>query len=532
MATYGAIQIQVTINNKSFTFHKDHAVSLKVKRTMGDSANEFTLELFDETAWQVENVLMGSQLAPIVVRYSAANNLNNSITFAGTCLNYQVSFVGTATLLTIEGILSASSGDSSGWWFERANIEWVGQWDGNESIDGKDKSVWSNYENNEDVCAFLDYPLDKDGKPSETPVVYYNPSRIFKRIIHAYNGDKLGSNGANAIEGWGTGGSGKFSIAECDDSRWIAGLDCRQTNETAAQYITRVLCKSAITWTRGTVNGVSSEAKYEDETAGFRYFVDGKGHHFVKIDYNSKDASKVEITYGSKNSNIISFSIANIGSLIMAGGKNQVDASSTSDLYGDIINQGGSNVYNANVEENKDNEEYINWYFGSQTEKKFKGIKVVSSSPESSLGARKDSVWKDIKNYTFNAELTVVGTYSNMYAPGNFIDIVLKNKNGLIHYATGRYMIIQIDDNVSTSEFTQTMKLIKNTGNTTSSTIYKLNMQQTVNEETNTNTGTTAYTPVYGPAYTREKEFSGRTQTPAYRQVNNTLPNNISMGGR
>ena len=151
MATYGAIQIQVTINNKSFTFHKDHAVSLKVKRTMGDSANEFTLELFDETAWQVENVLMGSQLAPIVVRYSAANNLNNSITFAGTCLNYQVSFVGTATLLTIEGILSASSGDSSGWWFERANIEWVGQWDGNESIDGKDKSVWSNYENNEDV---------------------------------------------------------------------------------------------------------------------------------------------------------------------------------------------------------------------------------------------------------------------------------------------------------------------------------------------------------------------------------------------
>ena len=32
MATYGAIQIQVTINNKSFTFNKDHAVSLKVKR--------------------------------------------------------------------------------------------------------------------------------------------------------------------------------------------------------------------------------------------------------------------------------------------------------------------------------------------------------------------------------------------------------------------------------------------------------------------------------------------------------------------
>ena len=198
---------------------------------------------------------------------------------------------------------------------------------------------------------------------------------------------------------------------------------------------------------------------------------------------------------------------------------------------GDIINQGASNVYKANVEENKDNERYINWYFGSQTEKKFKGIKVVSSSPESSLGARKDSVWKDIKNYTFNAELTVVGTYSNMYAPGNFIDIVLKNKNGLIHYATGRYMIIQIDDNVSTSEFTQTMKLIKNTGNTTSSTIYKLNMQQTVNEETNTNTGTTAYTPVYGPTYTKE-EFSDRTQTPVYRQVNNTLPNNISMGRR
>ena len=378
MASFGAIQIQVTVANKSFTFSKDHVVSLKVKRVMGDAANEFTLEVFDESAWQIENVLMNTQLAPISVRYSAANDLSQSILFAGTCINYQVSFVGTATMLTIEGILSASTGDSSGWWFEKANIEWVGTWDGDESVDGKDKSVWSNYENNEDVCAFLDFPLDENGEQRGTPIVYYNPSRIFKRIIHAYNGDKLGSNGPNAVEGWGYGGGTNFRIAECDESRWIANLDCLQTNETAAQYINRVLCKSAVSWTRdGT-----KEAKYEDETAGFRYFVDGYGHHFKKIDYSSKSAATIEVTYGSRNSNIISFSIANIGSLIMAGGKDKVDAASTSDLYGDVITQGGENIYNAGVEQKEEDKQYINWYFGSQTENKFKGIPVTSSTSD------------------------------------------------------------------------------------------------------------------------------------------------------
>ena len=520
MATFGAIQIQVTVDNKSFTFSKDHVVSLKVKRVMGDTANQFTLEVFDESAWQIENVLMNTELASISVKYSAADNLNNSIVFAGTCINYQVSFVGTATMLTIEGILSASSGDSSGWWFEKANIEWVGDYDlTNESVDGKDKSVYDNWENNEDVCAYIGYRPEDISKSN--PIVYYNPSRIFKRIIHAYDGDKLGSNGPNAVEGWGTGGSGNFNIAECDESRWIASLDCRQTNETAAQYITRVLCKSAISWTR---DGNGGEAKYEDETAGFMYFVDGNGHHFKKIDYSSKNATTIEITYGSRNSNIISFSIANIGSLIMAGGKNKVDASATSDLYGDIITINGENVAGVTVteEQQQQNNQYLNWYFGSQSgDNKFKGVKVISSTSSTNLAARKDRTWEEIKDYTFNAELTVAGTYSNIYRPGNFINIILKDKDGHLHYASGKYMIISIDDNVSTTEFTQTMKLIKNTGNTVSATTYQISMKSEVKEQEGANSYTPSYTksvPSSGTAY-------GQLQQERYNNMQNARNN-------
>lgn len=200
MATQGAVQIDIVINNQTITTQKEHAVSLSVIRVIGDSADEFTLEAFDETAWKLENALMENKLASITIKYSVASDLSKTILFSGSCLGYQISFAGKAVMITIKGILSASEDNSVNYWFDRRAIEWVGGYDIESGIvDGKSKSDWSQYADNEDICAIMDYPLDADGNPSSTPTIYYNPSRIFKRIIHKYNGDRLGSNSSTAI---------------------------------------------------------------------------------------------------------------------------------------------------------------------------------------------------------------------------------------------------------------------------------------------------------------------------------------------
>lgn len=500
MSTQGAVQLQVTVNGHSLSIDKKNLMSLQVKRNIGDAANEFTLEAFDETAWQLEEALMGEDYAPITVSYSSSNSLNQNktIVFTGICFNYEVSFVGRATMITITGTLSATDGVSSGWWFDRNSIEWCaitpekradGWW-----IDGKNEAEYEDFENNEDVCAILDFK-DGNGNPVDNPIVYYNPSRIFKRIIHKYNGDKLGSsvvtsvttettnanknklditesgygitinntsdtcwnyltgtagyspyvaagimgnimqecsmiwnkydelggdgyglcqwsktyfpevygaslskqleyikpwtanqysvagNRANydpnvsyddflamtdvreiakafclvverpadwaanissrqnyaqgyldfysdvisttttqtaiysgPLEGWGTGGTGHFKIAPngVDESRWIANLDTIQMNETAAEYINRVLCKNAVT---------DTGKPYENETAGFKYYVTAQGHHFKALDYNSGvNAPKIVVEYGTQNAEIISFSMADVGAIAMIGG--------------------------------------------------------------------------------------------------------------------------------------------------------------------------------------------------------------------
>ena len=640
MSNHGAVQIQVTVNGHSLTIKKKNLISLQVKRTMGDAANEFTLEAFDETAWQLENSLMGSDYAPISVAYSSAAsiNQNKTIIFAGTCFNYEVTFAGMSTMITITGILAASSdySSSASWWFDRNSIEWCGsvpeQRNGTWYIDGKSEAEYLNYENNEDVCAILDFK-NTLGEEQVTPTAYFNPSRIFKRIIHKYNGDKLGSSSVNQIttttirgmdgslidsnpanwgieinntsdtcwnyltntagyssyvaagimgnmmqessmiwnkydemggdgyglcqwsktfypslygaslskqleyikpwindeynlykgnynsnidlndflamtneqdvaeafckvverpnmqyaeiekrkkyakyylyqysnssnyvtsttsdevEGWGTGGTGKFKLGTVDDSRWIANLETKQTNETASEYITRVLCKNAV---------ADTGKNYQDEVAGFKYYVDAKGHHFKALDYNAGvKAPKITIQYGMQNASIISFSIAKVGAIAMVGGMydkngNMVaDVSSLDSLYGVNIRAGGETVLDADVsdEEIKNQTEYANWYFASVS-----GIKVVSSSSQTGLDATLSSKFSDMSQWPISAELTLWGEYSKGYAPGDYLDIVVMGADGVKHYASGVYMILEMTDNVSSEGYIQSLRLFK-----------------------------------------------------------------------
>lgn len=252
MATQGAIQLQVVINGQSLSINKDHLVSLNVDRVIGDGANTFTLEVFDETAWQVENALMGDNFANITVKYSAADDLTNAIEFSGICTDYQISFVGRSTMITITGIISVSIEAGSKLWFERANVEWVGDlmYDSNGNIigvDGKTIAETQNYENNRDVCAILVYENDANGNQMATPKVYYNPTRIFERIIHTYNGDILGSESTDSTTGVST--------------NRLANLSIENSSSPFSQYgSVSVGNNEKVVWNFFRSNGFSEEA--------------------------------------------------------------------------------------------------------------------------------------------------------------------------------------------------------------------------------------------------------------------------------
>lgn len=666
----GAIQLQITINGQSITVEKQNAVSLSIKRVIGDSANEFTLEAFDETAWQLESVLMADKtgkatktFAPISVTYSAANDLTKSLSFSGTCYNYQTTFVGSATMLSITGVLAASDVQADGWWFDTRSIQWVDtnaeNRDGIWYVDGKSQSEYENYKNNKDVCAILDF-ANSDGTTKEQPTVYINPTRVFERIIHKYNGDKLGSttgssvtynkyagpslvsgstvtdtihnffkkkgfteiaiagimgnmqqensfktnensgglgifqytggrkkacldylnqrgydpwsligqlnfmndvdaerqffsftgsnfpkyykdtgaaygwnesmswkdfknykgsmsNGvpnlyesirtaaqifsqvferpgipmlekrkayavswynhfnaekvtstttAGMVPNWGTGGSGKFKIAEAEESRWVAGVNCVQgKGQTAAQFITNTLCKVAVT---------NKHSDYKDETAGYKYWVDVKGHHFMPIEYKNTK-SKITLTYGMKNSTVISFAINEVGVMAMLGssvdadGNSLVSSSALDNLNGDVITVEGENIkdsgYIADSEKVQKSAENINWYFSN-----VKSIFVDSSATPTGLSRKLASTWSDLEKLSISANLTVWASYSKIYSPGDFIDIVIVGPTGQRHYASGTYMILNITDNISSDGYTQAMDLLKLADTGTSST--------------------------------------------------------------
>jgi hypothetical protein len=268
----------------------------------------------------------------------------------------------------------------------------------------------------------------------------------------------------NQVEGWGTNPNGRndFVIANFDESRWVESVPTKQMNQTAAEYITNVLCKYAMT---------NTHDNYEDETPGFKYYVTAEGHHFESINYNADDSvEKVNIEYGNQNSNVISFSISKIGSIAMLGydkskNNNSISYSSSALDYlsADIFDQNGTYVLGGNSstdETNENTEEYTNWW---AFRNKARPINVVSSSSETELKTQMSSTFNDLVRYSNEAELTVWGDFSNKYTAGGYVDIAVYGQ-GLKHYTSGIYMILRIQDSITSSGYTQTMKLLKNMG--------------------------------------------------------------------
>ena len=581
MGKTAAVQVLVTINGKTVTVenNKKNVVSLKVNRVIGDVANKFTLELFDETAWKLESALYKTGSTPISIQYGATGEWASGkyCTFSGLCTNYNLSFVGAATMLSIEGVIYNTAGiegsNTASYWFKNDTIQWVsteiktpseedlvslyGKTEGesayaqgynsakfrkNCSIDGRgvqstnnsgviihgfeyiDSATGDYYD---DICARIEWipPERNDGVNwYYRPII--NPTNIFKRIIRKYNGE-IGNNNATESQTLGntmakdadvkimgsitsstvdtikkgtkikiieeigtyvrieygdnkkgyvrrstitvkktavgsTSGTGKFQIdpKNVDDTLWIDasgyGGVLGQTACTAADFIVNTLCKIAV--------------KPKSKSAGFHYFLKNGKHCFKAIDYSKVDTAKsVKAGYYVKDSNVISFSVNQVGAMVMAGAETDpetkevlVDVASVDLLTGEIITSEGyfaeGNYISEEKMNTKDKSNSIEW-----NNRKVSSAKVVSSGTKSLLDITWSDVFDKISDFTISASLTLWGEYNNTYIPGNYIDVTVMTPDGHKHYSSGNYFIISADDNVTSDGYTTTLKLLKGT---------------------------------------------------------------------
>lgn len=586
MAHTAAVQILISINGKSITLsnQKKNVVSLKVSRVLGDAANKFILELFDETAWKIESALYKTGQTPISIVYGATADWANGkhITFTGMCTNYNLNFVGQATMLSIEGVIYAAQGvngsSTTNFWFKRETVCWCdttvqepinqdaykeginnymyrrlcsvdgknafGETDTNEKtgVTRKYDEGYQDIENgeyNERTCARIEwlpptYVNDKGETVRVTSTgnweyrVLINPTNIFRRIIRKYNGE-IGwkyehkvmdvDDYDNPIWYEDDGGLGdgynNFHLGEVDESLWVdaTNLNLTQTNTTAADFITNVLCKIAV--------------KPESNTAGFTYYIKDGKHCFKAIDYSSESVDKVVKTgYFTKDSDIISFSLNQSGALVMAGAEQDpetkealVDMAALDAITGQIITTEGyfaeGNYKAESLMDDKDTStgNSPNWYF-----RKVSSAKIVSSSNQNLLDITWGDAFNKISEFPLSASMTIWGEYNNKYVPGNYVDITVMTPDNKKHYSSGKYFILSADDSVTTDGYTTTLKLFKGIDQD----------NHTFNKEKFTAEKLKAGTFAYGGKSPFEDVWGGSGYLPSNITVNISLDNPVT----
>lgn len=472
MSSQGAVQLDISINGKSLSIDKQNLVSLNVNRVVGDSANEFTLEIFDETAYQVEQLLFRQGISSITVMYSAADDLdkNHSMMFTGVILTYNVSLVGRATMLSLEGVLTCgmTANDTVNWWFNKQSICWADP----DTADG--------------VVTIEE--TDSYGNPC----IMVSPTALFERIIYEYNKANPGS----------------FLLASGNDHAKhipVSDLSTTQMNQTAADYITNVICPAAIS---------------DDGMPGFQYYVDGEGHHFKKAAiWNSVNAAKTySMKFGEASSRIISFSLAETGALVMAGdykdsnGNLLTSMSCLDKVYGQSVFQNYQSSSNINsVQEQVGLYTDTNLLLTSM-------IEIKSSSSQEGISANFENKLHELETLPFEATLTIWGEYSADIAPGNYVSLIITDNQGREHYATGSYYIIEVQDQISSSGYIQTLTLFKKSDKFIETEFGK----KVVSEEKESTTGVTSLSPQLADKLQKVNPNESKINT-----TNNSLFNNL-----
>lgn len=266
------------------------------------------------------------------------------------------------------------------------------------------------------------------------------PSEVFKRVINALPSE-IG-----------------ITVGVVDDTLPVYYESWTQNYQTVFEYIEKVLCARAIA---------------TDGSAGFYFAVtDGKAN-FRKRNYMSNSAASVTVQYGKKDSNVISFSTAVKGSVIMAGGNYDDEGNMTldtevfDDLTGDIqkVNLQGIQATQSQGANSTAQDEKIG-YDGYKPKLAVSSDSLLYNTRSASATAKMNAISK----LTAKAELKIWGTTEKAYAPGNYIQVNVMKKTGY-HYSTGKYWILKCEDSVSSGGFIKTLSLIKMGGDILSSTL-------------------------------------------------------------
>ena len=471
----------ISINDKTFDT-KNHLLSLTVERCIGDVANNYTLEVFDETAEDVEMLLMSGYPPEITIRYS--NSPNGTFEeFTGSVFDYTTSWVGLHTMLSITGVLGSGGGmlgrigNQTITWVENATYPTQEQLDaagitgfyhdqvtGQDTNDSEGTIETTDEEGNTIVKNYSNYPYLIINDPimegyneSKTPTYKTNqrirPSDLFKRIIN-----KLNSSYDPNI---------KLDESHVVETALIYQNDWSQMNESILDYFQNVLCPASI-----STDGKSGYKVVDSET-GFR---------FEPVDYNRKSQSSLTLEYGKRNSEVISISINVSGAVAMAGGAYDANGNYTvvtgalDDIFGDqisyqnlegyVVNKfselDSTGKYTPNAGDSNKQPNTNLWSDIGNGESYSPTFWVNSSASKDKLMVSASDKWENIRESVYSGEIKVWGRTGSFYSPGSFIQLNVQGKKGQ-HYLTGQYYITKITDYISSQGFVKTLKVVKNT---------------------------------------------------------------------
>lgn len=215
--------------------------------------------------------------------------------------------------------------------------------------------------------------------------------------------------------------------------------------ESPMEYINNSLIPYAIS----QKTGIGFYACYFTTSVNGRTIINFKS--MVPGDITSKKFSYIEavdkFTYNSARSEILSWSPTAMGSYLLYGG-GFVESNSITRATGDIYTTRSSALVNPNGTSNK------TWL----SKNTFTQLYLASAERDASNNAVQ-AAYSKAASLQYNAQCTMIGDVNRQVGETLEFNIILQNK---IHYSSGKYLVLGVEDSISTSGFTTALDLVKN----------------------------------------------------------------------
>jgi hypothetical protein len=154
-----------------------------------------------------------------------------------------------------------------------------------------------------------------------------------------------------------------------------------------------------------------------------------------------------KFTYNSPLSEVLSWSPTAMGSYLLYGG-GFVESNAITNATGDIYTTRSSALVNPNGTSNK------TWL----SKNSFTQLHQASAERDASHNAVQ-AAYSKARLLQYNAQCTMIGDVNRQVGETVEFNIILQNK---IHYSSGKYLVLGVEDSISNSGFTTSLDLVKN----------------------------------------------------------------------